>query len=158
MLLAVQLLGPTGRPSRLQSFQPSPPPFGQPARDTTPVQIQQIRDLQNPPSLFVGLDSPEAHVFQYVVCQGPSIERHTQPIEYYPMEVKRNITLIMKRPICASVRLRVSAAAGNQCLDASSWAIHYQRRQHLRHERRNVHKPLLPPRVLNQDLARTCPI
>src|SRR5213593_1902648 len=99
MLLAVQLLGPTGRPSRLQSFQTSPPPFGQPARDTTPVQIQQIRDLQNPPSLFVGLDSPEAHVFQYVVCQGPSIERHTQPIEYYPMEVKRNITLIMKRPI-----------------------------------------------------------
>src|SRR2546426_9340784 len=62
MLLAVQLLGPTGRPSRLQSFQTSPPPFGQPARDTTPVQIQQIRDLQNPPSLFVGLDSPEAHV------------------------------------------------------------------------------------------------
>src|SRR2546426_3464348 len=99
MLLAVQLLGPTGRPSRLQSFQTSPPPFGQPARDTTPVQIQQIRDLQNPPSLFVGLDSSEAHVFQYVVCQGPSIERHTQPIEYYPMEVKRNITLIMKRPI-----------------------------------------------------------
>src|SRR5881628_757066 len=99
MLLAVQLLGPTGRPSRLQSFHTSPPPFGQPARDTTPVQIQQIRDLQNPPSLFVGLDSPEAHVFQYVVCQGPSIERHTQPIEYYPMEVKRNITLIMKRPI-----------------------------------------------------------
>src|SRR5881409_3048356 len=99
MLLAVQLLGPTGRPSRLQSFQTSPPPFGQPARDTTPVQIQQIRDLQNPPSLFVGLDSPEAHVFQYVACQGPSIERHTQPIEYYPMEVKRNITLIMKRPI-----------------------------------------------------------
>src|SRR2546426_402131 len=102
MLLAVQLLGPTGRPSRLQSFQTSPPPFGQPARDTTPVQIQQIRDLQNPPSLFVGLDSPEAHVFQYVVCQGPSIERHTQPIEYYPMEVKRNITLIMKRPIVTS--------------------------------------------------------
>src|SRR3989442_753664 len=99
MPLAVHLLGPTGRPSRLQSFQTSPPPFGQPARDTTPVQIQQIRDLQNPPSLFVGLDSPEAHVFQYVVCQGPSIERHTQPIEYYPMEVKRNITLIMKRQI-----------------------------------------------------------
>src|SRR3989442_15796037 len=99
MFLAVHLFGPTGRPSRLQSFKTSPPPFGQPARDTTPVQIQQIRDLQNPPSLFVGLDSPEAHVFQYVVCQGPSIERHTQPIEYYPMEVKRNITLIMKRPI-----------------------------------------------------------
>src|SRR2546422_968782 len=111
MLLAVQLLGPTGRPSRLQSFQTSPPPFGQPARDTTPVQIQQIRDLQNPPSLFVGLDSPEAHVFQYVVCQGPSIERHTQPIEYYPMEVKRNITLIMKRPIhCLLARQQLPPA------------------------------------------------
>src|SRR2546428_411694 len=112
MLLAVQLLGPTGRPSRLQSFQTSPPPFGQPARDTTPVQIQQIRDLQNPPSLFVGLDSPEAHVFQYVVCQGPSIERHTQPIEYYPMEVKRNITLIMKRPIARSLEKKNRVAVG----------------------------------------------
>src|SRR2546426_11374736 len=106
MLLAVQLLGPPGRPSALQSFPTPPPPFGQPARDTTPVQIQQIRDLQNPPPLFVGLDSPEAHVFQYVVCQGPSIERHTQPIEYYPMEVKRNITLIMKRQIRPLFRQR----------------------------------------------------
>src|SRR5213594_2161667 len=153
MLLAVQLLGPTGRPSRLQSFQTSPPPFGQPARDTTPVQIQQIRDLQNPPSLFVGLDSPEAHVFQYVVCQGPSIERHTQPIEYYPMEVKRNITLIMKRPIrCVPRPFHRAAYTTYRVLSDGS-----KEKYHLNYEKTNTHQKVPIFQKSGSGYLRPCP-